>query len=245
MVMSEVLQKQGSLSQGDSAVKEVNKKQSQKRPGRLAGTISFEIHTADAQQLFSGYGKEKTTGLLEFGAVMGKIWDAAGRDDPYADWFLLKIYDAVVKLRNQLAVVIQDYQQKIHQVYGREHLQLTPFLSQQPVIKQLWFRTQYGYLGANVIADFDELMRTVLTANRVGVLLGKTHEDIREHYAVLIRSLFSLPSKWQDLSITREVISQSIEQAKKAKKLMGELPDKVLTKSLRSPFSPAINVNEI
>ena len=81
-------------------------------PGRLLGNVSFEIHTMDAQLLFSGYTDKNAVGLLQFAALMTTIWDAAEKDDPYADWYLLKTYDAIIQLRNQFAQTIQDYQER-------------------------------------------------------------------------------------------------------------------------------------
>ena len=212
------------------------------KPGRLSGCIPFEIHTADAQLYFSGYGSHETAGLLKFGGQMTAIWDASEKDDPYADWYLLKVYDAMIKLRNQLAGAIQDYQQRIHETYGRDNLSLTPFASLRPVVQSLWFRTQYGYLGANVIADFDLLMRTIHTAHRAGVLLDKPHVAIREEWGRKIADLFKLPFKWQAFNITRADIEADNEAAKAAAKLLGKLPERVLNKTLRSPFAPLSSI---
>ncbi len=214
-------------------------RQKKDRPGRLSGRIPFAIHTADAQLLFSGYVSKAAVGLLQFGGQMTKVWDAAEKDDPYADWYLLKVYDGIVQLRNQLAQAIDDYQANIRTVYG--DTPLTPFVSQQPVVKQLWFRTQYGYLGANVVAKFDELMRIVLTAHRVGVLLEQSQEDIRAKWNKKIMSLFQLPFKWQPFGLTRQDVEAKNALANKAQETLGKLPRQVLDKSLRAPFAPYIN----
>lgn len=216
------------------------------RPGRLSGSIPFEIHTMDAQLLFFGYVNRSSVGLLQFAAQMTAIWVASEKDDPYADWHLLKVYDAIIKLRNQFAQIIQDYQEKMRETYGRANLLLTPFVSQKPVIKNLWFRTQYGYLGAAIIGDFDELMRVVLTANRVGVLLHQSQDAIRSQWSDKVISLFQLPFKWQSFAITRSDIECDSDAAKLAQKAFGKLPRSVLDKTLRAPFSPYINIqNEI
>ena len=213
------------------------------RPGRLFGSIPFEIHTMDAQLLFLGYVTKGSVGLLQFAGQMTAIWDASEKDDPYADWYLLKVYDAIIQLRNQLAQIIQDYKEKIRVTYGQTNLLFTPFVSQKPVIKNLWFRTQYGYLGAGVVGDFDELMRVVLTANRVGVLLDKTQDAIRSEWVERVISLFQLPFKWQSFTLTRADIKADNDAAKSAQKALGKVPSNVLDKTLRSPFSPYINLD--
>jgi integrating conjugative element protein (TIGR03761 family) len=210
------------------------------RPGRLKSEVQLALHTVDAQTAFAGYSAKDAVSLLRFGGRMTEVWDAAAKDDPYADWMLLKVYDGLIKLRNQLAALIQDYQYQLNQSCQYSSLTLTPFLSEKPLLKSLWFRTQYGYLGANLIADFDELIRTVLTANRVGVILDKSHEVIRDKWLKQINELFKLPFKWQPFNITRADVKESNELAAKAKKALGKLPNDILTKTLRSPFSPHI-----
>jgi integrating conjugative element protein (TIGR03761 family) len=214
-----------------------------KRPGRLSGSILFELHTADAQQVFAGYSTKDAVSLLQFGGRMTHIWSAAEKDDPYADWYLLKVYDGIVRLRNQLAVAIQDYQAQMTQ--GQSNLALEPFTSEKPVVKSLWFRTQYGYLGASVIADFDKLIRTVLTANRIGVLLEKSHETIRDEWLNKIVILFKFPFKYQSFEITRADVEADNALAKNTQEVLGVLPESVLAKTLRSPFAPAIQAPNI
>jgi len=229
------------LAKTDGAVKNKPYKKGQ-RPGRLLGSLPFEIHTIEAQRLFSGNTGKDAMGLLRFGGQMTEIWEAAEQDDPYADWYLVKVYDGIVKLRNQLATVTQDYQAKIQEVYGRANLPLTPFASQKPIVRNLWFRTQYGYLGANLVADFDELMRVVLTANRVGVLLDKPQDAIRVEWIDKINGLFQLPFKWQAFKLTRADVEANNDLAKSVHSVLGKLPEAILNKTLRAPFSPFINI---
>jgi len=119
---------------------------------------------------------------------------------------------------------------------------INPFELQQPVIESLWFRTQYGYRAASLVAYFDELMRTVLTANRVGILLDQSEKDIRQIWLDQLLALFRLPFKWKSLPVTRTDIKSNNEQAKIAQKKMGQLPEPILLLELRSPFAPAIKL---
>lgn len=216
------------------------KHKKRERPGSLQGSISFAIHTHDAQLLFSGYTSSPAIGLLQFSSQMATIWDAASNDDPYADWYLLKIYEEILKLRNELAVMTYNQQQKISQTYDTGTLNLMPFPSQEPLIETLWFRTQYGYLAASLIADFDLLMRTVLTAYRVGVLLEQSHVEIKNEWINKISALFQLAFKWQATAVTRADIYADNDLAKATKELLGDIPAKILNKSLRAEFAPTI-----
>jgi len=209
-----------------------------KRPTRLTGKLPLEIHTQEAQLLFAGkLSSQNDLGLLRFGGQMSAIWDAAAKDDPYADWYLLKVYDAVIKLRRQLTEATTAYQQQIEQTYGAA---LAPFASYKPFTKPLWFRTQYGYLGAQILADFDRLMRVAFTANSIGILLDHDPEFIKDRWSKKIALLFKRPFQWQDLEITRADFEENNEKAKQAILRLGRLPEGVLKKTLRAPFAPPI-----
>lgn len=213
----------------------------QKKPGRLKGEVKLTLHTAYAQKLFLGFRPDKRSiNLLQFGARMTELWDAAERDDPYADWYLLKVYDALITLQKQLVSELENYKEKLNVSKHLSGLVFTPFASQQPVVESLWFRTQYGYMAAGLVAHFDELMRTVLTANRIGVLLDKADQVIRQEWLDKLLALFRLPFQWKPCVITRSDLEKKTEQAKVAMEKMGEIPEAILSLKIRSPFSPAI-----
>lgn len=212
----------------------------QKRPGRLSGSMPFEIHTADAEFLFSGHTEKDSISVLQFGAQMTKIWDAAELDDPYADWYLLKVYDAIYSCRQELNEIILNHQQTLQASYSSDHFKPAAFASQSPVTKNLWFRTQYGYLIANIIADYDTLMRLSLTAFRLGVILDHSHEQLKNRWIKKILKVFKLPFQYELLELSRQTITEDTKLLKKAEKKMGELPHEILHKTLRAPFAPAI-----
>jgi len=212
-------------------------------PGYLTGDTKFEIHTPEASTLFFGRAENNVVGLLYFGQQMSRIWDAAEQDDPYADWYLLKIYDAIIKARQQLTAVIQEYQRHIQHTYRSTTVNLAPFFSERPLVRSLWFRTPYGYLAANVIADFDELMRIILTAQCVGVLLKPAPDKIIAEWTAKIVALLQLPFTWQSFNVTRNAVNTEQANAIAAEKAMGQCPEAVLNRSLRSPFAPLIKTN--
>ncbi len=208
--------------------------------GRLKSEVQLHLNTIDSQLLFLGHLTKNGIGLLRFSGQMSKIWNAAAKDDPYADYYLLKVYDSIIKQRHQLIATIKHYEQKLLESASFGGQSIQPFTSEKPAIKSLWFRTQYGYLCAGLIADFDQLLRIILTAYRIGILLDKSYEMLRDEWEEHISSILKLPFKWQDLNITRADMDADTEVAQKAKAVMGQLPDLVLMKKLRSPFSPKI-----
>lgn len=213
------------------------------KPGRLKSEVTLCLNTTDSQAIFLGNHKGNM-GLLQFGGRMTQIWNAAAQDDPYADLYLLRIYDGLIKLRNQLAALIQDYENQLSHSPMSQNLKWEPFASERPVTKELWFRTQYGYLGASLIGDFDRLVRIILTAKRVGIILNHSQDDVRQHWFTQIVFLFKISSKWEKTGIKRSDIKANNDLAKQVQEKMGKLPDAILTKKLRSPFSPFLKPDD-
>lgn len=210
------------------------------RPGRLVSDVQLYLNTVDSQTVFMGLQSQEAVGLLTFGGRMSEIWDAASRDDPYADYYLLKVYDAIIKLRNELAALIQDYDAKLKENLRDSHISCDAFASEKPLIKPLWFRTQYGYLGAQLIADFDKFTRLVLTANWIGILLDDNPQALRKRIIDKITKIFQLPMRWQDFELIRRDIKNKSEKSIQAQEILGKLPDAILDKTLRAPFAPNI-----
>lgn len=214
-----------------------------KKPSRLAPEVTLKLHTSAAQQLFISdkhSSNKYTSNLLQFGGRMTDIWLAAKKDDPYADWFLLKAYDQIVKLRAQLTEVVKAYQAKLDQANAAGRLDFQLFAAEEPTTQPLHFSTQYGFLAASLVADYDVLMRIILTARHLGVLLDKPYSVIQQQWKQQIIGLFRLPFQWKPFAINRKDMENQTEQAKLAQAKMGELPEVVLKATLRAPFAPLI-----
>lgn len=212
------------------------------KPARLTGDVTLTLQTTAAQKLFFGVKQNNKTSvnLLQFGGRMTDIWLAAKKDDPYADWFLVKVYDKVSTLRQQIAIAIKRYKAQLDEASELSRLNFTLFTSAQPTKQALRFGTQYGYLGASLVADYDELMQVILTARQVGILFDQPHHIIQQTWRQQLLSLFKLPYRWQAFGLTRQDVKEQTDKATKAKERMGKLPNGIQTMKLRSPFAPTI-----
>jgi len=69
------------------------------KPGVLRGQVWLTVQTNQAQQLIHGRAgtpdKPAIIGLVGFADRLRVIWLAARRDDPYADWWLIKVHEAI------------------------------------------------------------------------------------------------------------------------------------------------------
>lgn len=69
------------------------------QPGGLRSETRMTIQTRQAQKLVLGRkrakGVQSIVGLLDFGRRMKLLWLSAQADDPYADWYLLRIEESI------------------------------------------------------------------------------------------------------------------------------------------------------
>ncbi|MCB1764281.1 MAG: DUF1845 family protein, partial [Gammaproteobacteria bacterium] len=66
-------------------------------PGVLRGAVWLRLQTRQAERLIHGRsgneGKPAIIGLAGFADRLKPIWQAAQDDDPYADWWLIRIHE--------------------------------------------------------------------------------------------------------------------------------------------------------
>jgi len=217
------------------------------RPGTLRGDANLVIQTRQAQRLV--YGRRKTedkphiTGLVRFGMNMNRIWTSASRDDPYADWALLKIEETLNQARDAINAVRQETEQLLAD--AAVGVQIDVAHSIEPVRVPLQFGNAYGYMGAYLISDYDRLVCTMLTARFVGLMpYDKSTKSLHET-ASSIRHAFGLSSQWKFTLATRSDVLNNTPMALKAKEamsMMGELPEEIINGSRRAQIAPEIQL---
>jgi integrating conjugative element protein (TIGR03761 family) len=211
------------------------------RPGRLRGTSYLTIETRQAQRLVYGRAHsdelQGIIGLVKFAMVMGRIWRAAELDDPYADWYLLQIHEALTTAQAQVKQATEQIQERLQSVTG---IEISVAHSLKPVQIPLHFPNAYGYMGGYLIADYDTLVRNVLTAVHVALMTREEGKHLLNNYGRIIRRSFLLPTQWKYCIITRDDIRQTTQRGAMAIDAMGELLQEVLDETLRAPHAPTI-----
>ncbi len=215
------------------------------RPGTLRGGASLDIQTRQAQRLVYGRrrtdDKEHIVGLVRFGMNMKRIWSAAARDDPFADWTLLQVETALNQARETINTLRQESEAVLSS--AATGVQIDVAHSLEPVRVRLQFANAYGYMGAYLIADFDQLVCTMLTARHVG-LIGRDDSARSLHNAArLVRHAFALSALWKFTLVTRNDLRHDTPMALKAREAMagmGGLPQAVLEGTQRAQIAPEI-----
>ena len=208
-------------------------------PGALRGQVWLTVQTRHAQRLIRGRNgnadKPTIIGLVGFADRLRVIWQAARNDDPYADWWLVKVDEALERAR--------DLVQKEQGVLDAQLEQLTALEvavaeSMKPFRIALQFANPYAYRGAQLIAEYDKFVRTLLTGHHVGLLSGVAMEGLLNACARKIRGAFAVPQGYHFLNVDRSALQQGTANASRARQLMGEVPEDVLNGAHQAPLAP-------
>ena len=208
-------------------------------PGPLRGQVWLTLQTLQARRLVSGRrgspGKPQIFGLTIFADRLRVIWQAARDDDPYADWWLIKIHEALESKGQRLRSIQQVLDERLMPM---DAIEVSVATSERPFRTPLRFANPYAYRAAHLLANYDALVRTALTAHHVGVLAHRASVEFIRQGSHEIRGLFSLPQGYRFLRIDRAEFRSNGRRACDAKRSMGELPDEVLSGERRAPMAP-------
>ena len=211
----------------------------QNRPGVLRGEVWLTVESHYAQRLILGRAatpeKPAIIGLVGFADRLRVIWSAARADDPYADWWFIKIDEALERARGRIKKEQKALDECIEQ---RSTLQISVVTTSKPYRVALNFTNPYAYWGAHLIAEFDTTARTILTAKQVGLMSESLAERALDGCAGAIRSLFAVPDGYRVLRIDREAVRTGKKAAKAAADLMGEIPQAVLLGEHAAALTP-------
>ena len=211
------------------------------RPGKLRGSYAITLHTRQAQRLFLGRrktdDKPAIIGLTAFSSMISRVWDAAAQDDPYADWILLQAEKAIEEAQSRIKARQHEVDARLK---SRERVHIEVAASLEPVEMPLGFPTPFGYMGAYLIEDYDQLVLSLLTAVHVALMPRDAAMAILSETGRMIRRTFLIPTQYKQLGITRKDLEMTTQRGAEAVKAMGELPREVLEGTLRSRYAPAI-----
>lgn len=214
-----------------------------RHPGGLRGQATMTLQTRQAQRLMRGRtrrdnrNKPEIIGLTRFATLMRWAWRAAEFDDPWADWLLIRIHDTITENRDSLAVLQRQTEERLS---AMSNVEIAVAESLEPLEIPLKFSTPYGFLGAYLVAEYDNYARAVLTARHVG-LLGRNDAERQLHQGGhLVRSAFHIPARWRYRALTRDSVRRQTPKALEVAQVMGWPPQEVVDEITRAPIAPAI-----
>ena len=203
--------------------------QQESTPGALQGEVWLTIQTYQAQSLIRGRravdGKPASIGLIGFADRLKSIWQAIRFDDPYADWWLLKVEEGIADTRAQLHILQQRMEAL---VASNGALEFAIAQSSRPQRVSLQFANPYAFRAAQLLGQYDQLMCTDMTLRHLGIDMPGDLVDQVAGCGRWVRRVFALPQGYHCLEIRRADIRQGTPMVVKARERMGEIPEDIL-----------------
>lgn len=210
-------------------------------PGPLRSESWITLQTRQAQRLVGGRRAEDGTpgivGLTRFASMLRPLWNAARADDPWADWWLLKVHDAIEQGHQELDALLEHVSVLLKKT---PNVSVTMAVSIEPLKVPLTFTNPYAFRGAYLLAKFDDLVRAVLTARHVAMLDRDSSERLIADGGRQVRRAYNAALGYRFLAISREDARLMTARIKEAEAQMGALPADILDAKLRAPFAPEI-----
>jgi len=200
--------------------------------GSLRSTMSLTLHTHHASRIWHGRAASERqaaiVGLNGYIAAMNKMKRGAEQDDPYSDWWMLRIEEKL----DQTKAVLQTLREQVEQVLTHvpPALDLGENLNVQPVKLPLFINAQLGY----------DIARKLLLAHHAALIDRPTLESWLNDGAHALRNLFALSQHYRYSGCTRDDFAANNAAARAALEKLGELPQEVMEGTRRSRFAPPI-----
>ena len=214
------------------------------KPGALQSDGDcIYLHTNHAIALFKGRSatndKPEIYGVPRFSGAVGQIWKAAASDDPWADWWLVKIDERIDEARHKLG----EYRGELEKLLPTsKNININMPESTAPVRMPLEFGTpSYPYRLAYIISEYDELCALIRGLVHNGLLGKQKSERHFRNSGKPIRAALQSSGGYRFQGVTRNDVLTNNQKAQKAKLLMGDVPTNVFEMKIRSDFAPILS----
>jgi len=210
--------------------------------GSLRSNMSLTLHTHHASRIWHGRAPSERqaaiVGLNGYIVAMNKMKRGSEQDDPYSDWWMLRIEDKL----DQTKVTLQILREQVEQVLINvpPALDLGENLNVQPVKLPLFISAQLGFAAVYLLAEYDDIARKLLLAHHAALIDRATLDGWLNDGAHALRSLFALAQHYRYSGCTRDDFAANNAAARAALEKFGELPQDVLEGIRRSRFAPPI-----
>ena len=208
-------------------------------PGTLRSEIWLTLQSRHAQQVFTGRKatreKPYILGLTRFGAILSQLQVCVYADDPYADWWLIKVEEALQQAAREVKVLRQRVEQQLSSTPGME-VKIAESL--HAIRVPLKFRNPFAYSAARILADVDTLVRAVLTARHIGLMDRREAERCLVLGTRALRRAMGTALGYKYEGVKRQDIREGNAKAQKARERMGEVPPEILNGSRRARYAP-------
>lgn len=228
----------------------------QKQPGAFRVKATTIIHSKEAMNLFFGRKTKDSVfivGVNEFAKHTKSIFSAAKKDDPYADYFLLKIEESFNEAYKQLDLISNT----LNIIKNNTNITLS-YSSTDPVELDTKFSTVYGNLAMDLLLKADELFLLVHALRHIGKLTRVKQETFlngsnkKKGIKQIIRKALLSQSGFiytninrKDFELQTALTATVFAKMEKSLKSHGDnaLPECIIDKTCRGQHAPKITVD--
>jgi integrating conjugative element protein (TIGR03761 family) len=210
--------------------------------GALRSAMQLTLHTHHASRIWNGRtpseGRPGIIGLNGFVTIASRMQRGAEQDDPYSDWWILRIEEKLTNTKARLQELREQVDQALSCVPAE--LSLGENLNVQPVKLPLYVSSQLGFLAVYLLADYDNLARRIILAHHTALIDRHTMERWLNEGAHHLRSTFTLAQQYRFSGAARDDFAANNAVARTAREKYGDLPQDVLEGTKRSRYAPPI-----
>jgi integrating conjugative element protein (TIGR03761 family) len=210
--------------------------------GALRSAMQLTLHTHHASRIWHGRTKTEQRhgiiGLNGFVSIMNKMKRGAEQDDPYSDWWMIKVEEKLGDTKARLQVLREQVDQVLASIPPA--LTLGENCNVQPVKLPLYVGSQHGFLAVYLLAEYDDLARRLILAHHTALIDRDTMAHWLDEGAHLLRSTFALAQRYRYSGAARDDFAANNAVARAARERFGELSQDVLEGTRRARFAPPI-----
>lgn len=210
--------------------------------GALRSAMKLTLHTHHAARIWHGRqaseSKNGIIGLSGFVSIMNKMKRGAEQDDPYSDWWMIRIEDKLIACKTELTIIQDNLDHLMAEI--PQALSIGDNLNVQPVTLPLFVNAQLGFMAVYLLTQYDDLARRLLLAHHTALIGRRDMERWLDEGAHVLRSLFGLAQQYKYSGASRDDFAANNARAQEARDSFGDLPQDVLDGTRRSEFAPPI-----
>ncbi len=213
-------------------------------PGGVRSENYLALTTYQAINLLTGRpaqkGKQGIVGLWAFADMMSTIWRGAATGDPYADWWLIKVDEVMERATQELGGIRAQLEEAMGEIDGCEFGK--PY-SEKPVKKPLTFTNNYSFRAARLLGAYDRVVQLIRNARHVGLIDAPTAARLTDKGGKAVRRVFESVTGYKFKGINRDDVTLQTARGMEAQKIMGKVPEDVLSMERRSPWAPDLHAS--
>lgn len=202
---------------------------------------TIPIRTGEAKSLILGRqgrpGQPTIYGLLTFARIVGNIVNESSNDNPYADCCLISVETQFQKCRSLFAE-LRRQNQGLEATAKSMISQSSISLETEIKDLEINFRTPYGFIGASLLSEYDNLVQVSYELATCGLISNKQRDRIIRKATRSIRGVYHSVSAFKESGITRADIKENNELSASFSESYGDVPASILNRSKSPEFLP-------